>query len=194
MKARNKIPWSVSIPWMSSIRNRISGHNLDVKREVYMKKIFSILFVVFLVFILACPEVFAAVAPGTRTVTVDPVLVEGKISKKIITIAWTGSADDGSIPNTTLNANIVKGWYLLSGETNPGAVAPLADYDIVIQDADSLDLAAGLLMNRHTSTTQLVTGFGANGYPLVRGDLTVVFTNQTNVSATGTLILVFTSE
>ncbi len=159
-----------------------------------MKKTLSILFMLLLVFILVCPDVFAAVTPGTRTVTVDPILVEGKVSKKIITISFIGSVDDGSIPNTTLNANIVKGWYLYAAETNPGDTAPIDNYDIVINDADGLDMAGGVLMNRDTSTTEGVDGFGARGRPLIRGDLTVVFTNQTNVSATGALILTFVSE
>ena len=158
-----------------------------------MKKIVPILFMMVLVFILVSPEVFAA-AVGTRTVTEDKIVVEGKHSKKIITIAWTGSVDDGSIPNTTLNANAVKGWYFLSGETNPDTPAPTDDYDIVINDADGVDLAGGRLMDRDTSNTELVSGMGAYGYPLVRGDLTVVFTNQIVHSAKGTLILTFVSE
>ena len=134
---------------------------------------------------------------GTVTVTEDKIVIEGKHSKKIITLACVGGtgAETGTVPNVVLPANIVKGWYLYSAETNPNVGPPTADYDIVINDADGVDIANGLLMNRHTTTTQLVNlGTGTYGYPLITGALTIVHTNQIVASATWTLILTFVSE
>lgn len=38
--------------------------------------------------------------------------------------------------------------------SNPGSAAPSANWDFTITDDDSLDLAAGLGANRHTSNTE----------------------------------------
>lgn len=109
--------------------------------------------------------------------------------KKTITLSWIADAADHTVPDATINAAAqrIEGWYLYSAETNPGAVAPTDDYDIVITDADGLDIAKGLLMNRDTATTELADSINA----VVRGNLTFTLTNNSVNSATGTLILVF---
>ena len=139
--------------------------------------------------------VFAYGAAGTATLTSQRVSIEGVVVRKIITISWTGgtAGEAGTVPSTTITAATydLTGWYLYSAETNPGTT-PSADYDIVINDADGVDLAAGLLANRSASATQLVNiGTSAYGYPVVRGNLTFVLSNNTEASSTGTLVLVF---
>jgi len=156
-----------------------------------MKKYFLALFLVLAI----ASQIWAAA--GTVVVVEDKVVIEGKMAKKIITLTCTGgtAGEAGTVPNTTLPANIIKGWYLYSAETNPGAGPPDANYDIVINDADGVDVANGLLMNRHTSTTELVNlGMGVYGYPLITGALTIVQTNQTTASAVWVITLTFVSE
>jgi hypothetical protein len=38
--------------------------------------------------------------------------------------------------------------------TNPGATAPTDNYDIVVNDADGVDVAAGVLANRDTANSE----------------------------------------
>jgi hypothetical protein len=164
-----------------------------------MKKLFAIALIIF---VLLPATTFAAI--GTCTVVEDKIVVEGgvvgegKHSKKVFTLSCTGGtgAEAGTVSNVTLPANVVRGWYLYSAETNPGAGVPPTDlYDVVINDPDGVDLAGGLLMNRSTANTELVNlGTGAYGYPLVSGALTIVHTNQVVISATWTLIITLVSE
>jgi len=72
-----------------------------------------------------------------------------------ITLTITGDASDGSVPDTVLATKI--GGYLLALETNPGATAPTANYDITLVDADGHDVLEGVGANRHTSTTEKVS-------------------------------------
>ncbi len=105
------------------------------------------------------------------------------------------SIDAATVPSTTITAATygIEGWYFYSAETNPGAGPPTDNYDIVINDADSIDLAGGLLMNRDTSTTEMVNvALGVLGqYPIIRGDLSFVLSNNLVNSAAGTCILTF---
>lgn len=85
---------------------------------------------------------------GTMVVTE---MVFGSVKKTVFT--WTsdasGDVSGGATP-------------LISGEivrvvTNPDDTdAPSANYDIVLNDEDSVDLAQGLLANRHTSNNEEV--------------------------------------
>lgn len=136
-----------------------------------------------------------ALAVGTVVITPVNIRVGNEITKKTITLAWT--ADAGAVPNTVINAATygLAGWYLYSAETNPGATAPTADYDIVLNDADGVDVSGGLLMNRSDTVTQLVLiGNATHGFPVVRSNLTMVLTNNAVGAATGTLILTFVAN
>lgn len=141
-----------------------------------------------------CPPAGDAVV----TLTSSNITVQNVIARKTVTLTWTADSGDGSVTATTINAATygIMGWYLYSAETNPGAGPPTPNYDIVINDTDALDLAGGLLMNRHTTTTEKVNialGTGAQ-YPIIRGNLSFVLTNNTQVSAAGTCTLVFVAN
>lgn len=159
------------------------------------------LFVIALILCVLLPASAFAVV-GTCVVTEDKIVVQGQAQgqyvKKTFTLTCTGgtAGDAGTVANVTLASNTVKGWYLYSGETNPGnGTPPTSLYDIVINDSDGVDLAGGLLMNRSQTATELVNiGTGAYGYPLVTGDLTIVHSGQTVISATWTLIITLVSE
>ena len=155
-----------------------------------MKKL---LLALFLILILA-ESIFAA-TPGTVTITSSTITVQGQASRKTVTLSWVASVDAATVPSTTITAATygIGGWYFYSAETNPGATAPTDNYDIVINDADSIDLAGGLLANRDTSTTEMVNvALGTLGqYPIIRGDLTFVLSNNAVNSALGTCILTF---
>ena len=78
-------------------------------------------------------------------------------------------------------------------ETNPGT-APTAGYDIVINDAESLDIAGGMLADRSATLTERITPrldstYSIFGGVLVDSALTLVITNQNAASATGTVKL-----
>lgn len=163
-----------------------------------MKRLFVI---IVLMLAMLLPAVsFAAI--GTCTVTEDKIIVQGQsqgqYTKKTFTLACTGGtgAEAGTVSNVTLSSNTVKGWYLMGAETNPGDAIPLTDnYDIVINDADGVDLSDGLLMNRDTSTSELVNlGMSSYAFLPITGNLTIIHTNQIVESATWTLRLVLSSE
>lgn len=162
-----------------------------------MKKLFAIALILC---VLLPATVFAAI--GTCVVTEDKIVVQGQSQgqyvKKAFTLTCTGGtgAEAGTVSNVTLASNTVKGWYLYSGETNPGnGTPPTSLYDIVINDTDGVDLAGGLLMNRSQTVTELVNlGTGAYGYPLVTGDLTIVHSGNTVISSTWILIITLVSE
>lgn len=105
---------------------------------------------------------------------------------KKITWAWTSDDAAGSVTCESVN---VKG-RVQRAVTNPGTTAPTADYDIVINDEDGVDVMQAQLGNRHTSNSE-------QAWPLigtipvevlVLGDLTPVITNAGN-SKIGTLVL-----
>ena len=156
-----------------------------------MKRLFLIIGMI----LIFATSAFGAV--GTVTITEDKIVIEGKHSKKIITLTCVGGtgAETGTVPNVVLPANIVKGWYPMGAETTPGLTAPDNNYDIVINDAAGVDIAGSLLMNRSSTVPQLVNlGMSPYAFLPVTGALTIVHSNQTAASATWTLILTFVSE
>ncbi len=133
-----------------------------------------------------------AFAVGTASVSATQrIAVIGQQNRIILTISWT---DDNA--GTTLAINPatygITGWFLYSAETNPGAGPPTDNYDITLVDADGLDLAGGKLMNRDTTTTELVNiGTSSFGYPVIRSSFTFTITAATAGASSGTCILVF---
>lgn len=123
---------------------------------------------------------------GSVTITRAP--CKGLYGREVqkIHIDWIADAADGSVPNTTVDKLY---GFLIKVVTNPGSVAPTSNYDIALGDPEdsTLDAAATLLMNRHTSTTEQV-------YPLISGAAIPLFlagdyqfqlTNNSVNSATG---------
>jgi hypothetical protein len=96
-----------------------------------------------------------------------------------ITVAWT--SDGSGDATVSLDAH----GLIYRVVTNPGATAPTANYDIVINDADGVDVMAAALADRHTSTTEQVT---PSAPPAVSGALSVVVSNAGDTKD-GTVVL-----
>ncbi len=149
--------------------------------------------IIMAVLLLFAGSAFGAAA-GTCTVKLD---TYPNANMRVVTYSWVGSVDDGTVPSTATSASItadISGWYVYAIETNPGAGPPTPNYDIVINDAEGLDIAGGMLADRHTTSTQKITPrldstYSIFGGVLVDGALTLVITNQTQVSAAGTVKL-----
>lgn len=127
---------------------------------------------------------------GSVVVTSQRISVDHIYKRKIVTLSWVGDAAGGTVPNTPISAATygLTGMFFYSAETNPDVGPPTANYDIVVNDADGLDIAGGLLADRSNTLTQLVNiGLTAFGYPIVRGDLIVAISGTIVNSATGTL-------
>ncbi len=136
-------------------------------------------------------QLFAA---GSCTVKVDK-YPSGNM--RVLTFSWTGDAGTGAVPDTTTDTDEtadILGWYVYSIETNPGTPAPTASYDIVVNDAEGLDISGGMLADRSATATEKITPrldttYSIFGGVLIDGALTLKITNQTDVSATGTVKL-----
>ncbi len=76
-----------------------------------------------------------------------------------VAISWQSDASGNCTKVVELN-----GW-LIKAVTNPDATAPTANYDITLVDADGIDVAEGLLANRHTANSESVY-FLATGAPV----------------------------
>jgi len=96
---------------------------------------------------------------------------------KYVQWAWTSDASgDVSGTDTKVLNGVVLRWA-----TNPSATAPSANYDIVVNDEDGIDIAAGGLANRHTSTSeQVLTGGDAKNGAAFDGPLSLVVSNAGN--------------
>lgn len=73
----------------------------------------------------------------------------GYVRKLILTCV--ADAADGSFPDTVLPS--IEG-RLLALETNPGATAPTALYDITVEDAHGHDVLEGVGANRAAGSTE----------------------------------------
>jgi hypothetical protein len=107
-------------------------------------------------------------------------------TRSVKTVVWTWTSDaSGDVSGT--DTKPISG-ELLRIVTNPGATAPTDNYDVVINDADGVDVAGGLLANRDTANSEQVipvleTTVGANTYahrPVVDGPLSLVISNAGN--------------
>lgn len=134
-------------------------------------------------------------AAGTVTQALDNY---PNANMQVVTFSWTGDAINGTVPSTVTSDSItngISGWYVYAIETNPGSVAPTTLYDIVINDSEGLDISGGMLANRSATVTEKITPrldstYSIFGGVLIDGTLTLVITNQSVVSATGTVKLI----
>ena len=96
---------------------------------------------------------------------------------KYVQWTWTSDASgDMSGTDTKTLSGVVLRWA-----TNPSSTAPDANYDIVVNDDDGIDLAAGGLANRHTSSSeQVLTGGDAKDGAAFIGKLSLVVSNAGN--------------
>lgn len=69
--------------------------------------------------------------------------------------------------------------------TDPGAVAPDANYDITLVDSNGFDVLQGVGANRHTSTTEqaLIVYSGTSAHPIVYDTVTFTIANAGNSKA-----------
>jgi hypothetical protein len=95
----------------------------------------------------------------------------------------TAASDDATFPSTAFSRDIEG--LILGVDTNPGATAPTDNYDIVINNADGIDIMGGALANRDTSTSEraipLQDSYAYASH--VNGALTVVISNNSTNSA-----------
>lgn len=138
----------------------------------------------------------SAFAVGTVVFSPAPVVIEVAGQKRvIITLAWTADAGDATVPSTTIQGSLIKGYFLYSIQTDPGVGPPTTLYDIIINDANGADIAGGLLADRSSTVTQIVNlGASTSGYPIIRGDLTFTLSNNSQNSAAGVCILIFVTN
>lgn len=94
----------------------------------------------------------------------------------VYTYRLTADASDGSWPATA--SDPIDGW-IIRVETNPGATAPTALYDLTLVDTDGLDVMGGVLANRSATLTEHVL----SPQPYVRGAVTITGTNNAVNSA-----------
>tara|TARA_R110000751_G_scaffold78531_1_gene158453 strand:- start:234 stop:602 length:369 start_codon:yes stop_codon:yes gene_type:complete len=93
---------------------------------------------------------------------------------KYVEWIWTS---DGSGDVSGTDTKVLAG-VALRYATNPSATAPSANYDITILDEDAIDIAAGALVNRHTSNSeQVLTGGDAKDGTAFMGALSLVVAN-----------------
>lgn len=127
---------------------------------------------------------------GTCTITKRPQKSPYGKEVSVVVVDWVGDSADGSVPNTTITGLY---GFLIKAVFNPGSTAPTSNYDIALGDPEdtTLDAAATLFNNRHTTTSEQV-------YPLITGAATPLFlagdyqfqlTNNSVNSATGRMIL-----
>lgn len=146
-----------------------------------MKKILFLLAV--LIFLIAPLSVYAS-----QTLDID-----AKSGNATLTFTWTGAAAGGAVPNETTTTEItkaIKGMYITEVRTNPGATAPTTLYDIVLNDADGIDLMGGTLADRSATVSERAIpalSTGVYGATMITSTLTMVITNQAVNSATGTV-------
>tara|TARA_Y100000310_G_scaffold333073_1_gene409890 strand:+ start:2088 stop:2450 length:363 start_codon:yes stop_codon:yes gene_type:complete len=100
-------------------------------------------------------------------------ITQGSVKK--IKAEWTSDASGDVSGNSTTNFYNGK---LIMVATDPHATAPTDNYDIVLNDSDSIDLAQGNLANRDTADTEYVAE--ANLGAVVNSKITPVVSNAGN--------------
>ena len=116
-------------------------------------------------------------AGSAMTFTYD---VTGPI--KVITADWTSDDTTGAVSGTTRKVS----GYIVAAVTDPGATAPTANYDIVLNDSEGADIVGNCdttLANRHTSTTErvdFVVSTAAGARPATSDEITIAITAAGN--------------
>lgn len=92
-------------------------------------------------------------------------------SVRQVVFAWTSDASGDVSTGAGLTSFSISG-EILRITTDPGATAPTANYDVVINDADGIDIAMGFLANRHTTNSESVVPLASttlSGNPVASG-------------------------
>jgi len=110
---------------------------------------------------------------------------------RTMVISWTAEADGSFVAAQTNAINGVIWWV----ETDPGATAPTAAYDITLKNADGLDVMGGKLADRSATATEGSQPYDAGGSVYlkipVRGPLTIAITNNIVNAAVGTITIFY---
>lgn len=123
---------------------------------------------------------------GTVTTTRELLGGGSKVIQKH-TIDWVSDASG----NADLSINLFG--FILKAVTDPGAAAPTASYDITLVQ-NGVDMAGGILADRHTTNNEVVYGLAKNGTdiaplpPFLCGDHTFTVANAGNAKS-GQVIL-----
>ena len=146
-----------------------------------MKKIVPINLFISLLLLFFCVTAWAAV--GTNVVSY------ANVNDEVSTITWTWTANsaDATVPSAASSS--FKGWVFMA-TTDPGTVSPQDNYDIVLNDADAVDIFGAELNNRSATVSQhTIPKIGSSYYGprFINGTLTMVLTNNNVNSATGIL-------
>lgn len=118
----------------------------------------------------------------------------------VLQFAWTADTDGSfasvSTDDTNYNdfftmTDMIKGWDLVYAQTDPGATAPTASYDIAVTDANSEDMFGTFLNNRSATATesQFAVVGGSEATRPITGALTLSITNNSVNAATGVVRL-----
>ena len=103
-------------------------------------------------------------------------------------VQWSWTSDSsGDVSGTDTDAISGRAYRWA---TNPGSTAPTDDYDIVVNDADALDVAAGVLADRDTSNSEQAYP-AANTYHIFDGPLSLVVSSAGNAKE-GVLTMYYT--
>lgn len=102
---------------------------------------------------------------------------------KTVTFTWLSDDAAGTASGTTKPISGV----ILRAVTDPGETAPTDDYDIVVNDANGVDVMAAALADRDTANTeQVIPAVG----PAVSGPLTMEVSAAGNAKE-GVLVLYY---
>lgn len=100
--------------------------------------------------------------------------IHGSVKK--IKAAWTSDDTTGAVSGTTTYPYDGR---LIGAITVPsGSAVPSANYDIAVNDADSVDVALGALANRSDTNTEFVAEASMAG--VAHSKLTIAITNAGN--------------
>lgn len=99
---------------------------------------------------------------------------------QVKTLTWTSDAS-GDVNGTTWN------WAgaVLRVVTNPGATAPTDDWDLVLNDADGVDVLGGSGANRDTANSEQII---PTNIPFIAGSIELRISNAGNAK-NGTVVI-----
>ncbi len=120
------------------------------------------------------------VAVGTLTYTAS--VPRGRGQKIVATWVSDASGNVSGIPIPSLNGVVTR----LTTIPHAGGTAPTTLYDIVLNDDEGIDVAAGLLANRSATVTESVSpmlGGSTNVPSQVVGSITPVVSNAGNAKS-----------
>ena len=146
-----------------------------------MKKLIRIMMVLAVLGLLAIP--LTAILYAVPTCTLVETDTDG--NSRVLSWQW---ATGNTLTGITCPSASGSG-YVVRAVTDPGALAPTDNYDIVVNDANSVDVMGGLLENRDTANSeQIVESAVGPLHTRFNGAITPVFATAGTLKY-GTLLL-----